>query len=345
MGFTDPSDTRKVVTFGEVMMRLSPPGRLRLGQARALEVTFGGSEANVAVALAGWGVPVEHVAALPENDLGRACARFLRQFGVGLEHVVWGGPRLGLYFYERGAAHRPDAVLYDRAHSAFATLEPGRIPWPEIFADAAWFHWSGISPAVSASAADGCQEAVRAARAAGLAVSCDLNYRGRLWDWGRSPEEVMTELVSLCDVLIGNPGSLAAVFGLDAGEGTEGSRAASEELARRFPALRLIALTQRGIRSARHHTWTATLWEPGRFYTAPVYEILPIVDRMGAGDAFTAGLIYGLRTFGVDRQRALDFAVAASCLKHSIWGDVNQVSVAEVEAVVENHKGHEGHKD
>lgn len=337
--------TRKVVTFGEVMMRLSPPGRLRLGQARALEVTFGGSEANVAVALAGWGVPVEHVTALPENDLGRACARFLRQFGVGLEYVVWGGPRLGLYFYERGAAHRPDTVLYDRAHSAFATLEVGRIPWPEIFADAAWFHWSGISPAVSSSAADVCREAVRTARAAELTVSCDLNYRGQLWDWGRSPEEVMTELVSLCDVLIGNPGSLTAVFGLDAGEGAEGSWAASEELARRFPSLQLIALTRRGVRSARHHTWTATLWEPDGFYTAPVYEILPIVDRMGAGDAFTAGLIYGLRTFGADRQRALDFAVAASCLKHSIWGDVNQVSVAEVEAVMENHKGHEGHKD
>ncbi len=330
----DRPGTGRVVTFGEVMMRLSPPDRLRLVQARVLEVTFGGSEANVAVALAGWGVPVEHVTALPENELGRACACSLRQFGVGLEHVVWGGPRLGLYFYERGAAHRPDTVLYDRAGSAFAMLEPGRIPWPEVFADAVWFHWSGISPAVSPSAADVCREAVRAARAAGLTVSCDLNYRGRLWDWGRSPEEVMTELVSLCDVLIGNPGSLAAVFGLDAGEGAGGSQAVSEELARRFPSLRLIALTRRGVRSARHHTWTATLWEPDGFYTAPLYEILPIVDRMGAGDAFTAGLIYGLRTFGEDRQRALDFAVAASCLKHSVWGDVNQVSVAEVEAVV-----------
>lgn len=338
MRYTDSPDSGKVVTFGEVMMRLSPPGRLRLGQARALEVTFGGSEANVAVALAGWGVPVEHVTALPENDLGRACARFLRQFGVGLEHVVWGGPRLGLYFYERGAAHRSDTVLYDRAHSAFATLEPGRIPWTEIFADAAWFHWSGISPAVSASAADVCREAVRAARAAGVVVSCDLNYRGRLWDWGCSPEEVMTELVSLCDVLIGNPGSLAAIFRLDAGERVEGSRAASEELARRFPALRRIALTWRSVRSASHHTWTATLWEPDGFYTAPVYEIFPIVDRMGAGDAFTAGLIYGLRTFGEDRQRALDFAVAASCLKHSVWGDVHQVTVAEVEAAIRHQR-------
>ncbi|MGB9776369.1 MAG: PfkB family carbohydrate kinase [Anaerolineae bacterium] len=334
----EDSDSGKGVTFGEVMMRLSPPDRLRLGQAHMLEVTFGGSEANVAVALAGWGVPVEHVTALPENDLGRACARFLGQFGVGLEHVVWGGPRLGLYFYERGAAHRPDIILYDRAHSAFATLEPGRIPWPEVFADAAWFHWSGISPAVSASAADVCREAVRAARAAGLVVSCDLNYRGRLWDWGRTPEEVMTELVSLCDVLIGNPGSLAAVFGLDAGEGEKGSRAVSGELARRFPSLRLVAITRRDVRSASHHTWSATLWEPDGFYTAPVYEILPIVDRMGTGDAFTAGLIYGLRTFREDRQRALEFAVAASCLKHSVWGDVHQVSVAEVEAVVRDHR-------
>lgn len=337
-----PERPGKVVTFGEVMMRLSPPGRLRLGQARALEVTFGGSEANVAVALARWGMPVEHVTALPENELGQACARFLRQFGVGLEHAVWGSGRLGLYFYERGAAHRPDTVLYDRAHSAFATLEPGTIPWSEVFADAAWFHWSGISPAVSAPAAGTCREAVRAARAAGLTVSCDLNYRGRLWDWGRSPEEVMTELVSLCDVLIGNPGSLAAVFGLDAREGMEGNWAASGELARRFPALRLITITRRGVHSASHHTWTATLWEPDGFYTAPAYEILPIVDRMGAGDAFTAGLIYGLRMFGEDRQRVLDFAVAASCLKHSIWGDVNQVTVAEVEAVMKNHKRPEG---
>ncbi len=327
----DRSCNGKVVTFGEVMMRLSPPGRLRLSQASALEVTYGGSEANVAVALALWGVPVEHVTALPENDLGRGCARFLRQFGVGLDHVVWGGERLGLYFYERGAAQRPDTVLYDRSRSAFAALDPGMIPWQEVFAGTDWFHWSGISPAVSASAAMACLEAAQTARTMEMTVSCDLNYREALWEWGRSPEEVMAQLIPFCDVLIGNVGSLAAMFGLQVADDEEGYRTASRELVRRFPSLRLIAITRRVVRSARHHFWSAALWEGDALYTGPVCEILPVVDRMGAGDAFTAGLIYGLRAFGTDRQRALDFAVAASSLKYSVWGDCNLCSIAEVE--------------
>ncbi len=327
----DRPGSKEVVTFGEVMMRLSPPGHLRLSQVSSLEVTYGGSEANVAMSLAGWGVAVEHVTRLPENDLGRACFRFVQQFGVGLDHVAWGGDRLGLYFYELGAAQRPSTILYDRDRSAFAALEPGMLPWQQIFADAAWFHWTGITPAVSASAAEVCVQAARTAQEMGLTVSCDLNFRGQLWGWGRLASEVMAESLPFAHVLIGNPTSIAAIFGVDAGHDVEGCRAASEELAHRFPGLRLIAITLRGARSASHHAWSAVLWTQDALFASPGCEILPVVDRMGAGDAFTAGLIYGLIRFGEDRQRVLDYAVAASCLKHSIWGDCNLTTVAEVE--------------
>jgi 2-dehydro-3-deoxygluconokinase len=335
-------NNRKVVTFGEVMMRLSPPDHLRFVQARSLDVVYGGGEANVAVSLANYGTPVDFVTRLPSNEIGEACLQFIRQFGVGVAKIVRGGDRLGIYFLETGAAQRPSKVIYDRADSALATIEPGMLDWGAVFADAGWFHWTGITPAISAGAASVCLEAVRAAKASGLTVSCDLNYRSKLWKWGRTASEVMPELVELCDVAIGNEEDAHKVFGIQApgADVTAGQveadkyRFVCEKLAQRFPNLKTIAITLRGSLSASHNTWSGILWDKGKVYVAPVYDITPIVDRVGGGDSFAAGLIYGLRTYGEDRLKALDFAVAASCLKHSVVGDFGVSAVSEVEKLM-----------
>ena len=334
--------TKKVVTFGEVMMRLSPPGFLRFGQARSFDVTYGGGEANVAVSLANFGVPVDYVTRLPKNDLGEACIQFLRQYGVGVDKIVRGLDRLGIYFLEMGAVQRGSKVIYDRAGSAIATIERGMIDWKGVFADAHWFHWTGITPAISAGTADVCLEAVQVAKEMGLTISCDLNYRAKLWKWGKTAGEVMPELVRYCDVAIGNEEDADKVFGIRAPEAdviagkveAEKYQYVSEELARRLPNLKTIAITLRGSISASHNTWAGVLWDQEKFYVAPIYDITDIVDRVGGGDAFMAGLIYGLLTYGDNRQAALDFAVAASCLKHSIVGDFNMVTVSEVEKMI-----------
>jgi 2-dehydro-3-deoxygluconokinase len=334
--------SKKVVTFGEIMMRLSPPGYLRFGQARTFDVIFGGGEANVAVALANFGVPVDFVTRLPENDLGDACLGFLRSYGVGVEKIVRGGGRLGIYFLEMGAVQRGSKVIYDRADSALATIQRGMIDWGQVFADADWFHWTGITPAISAGTADVCLEAVQAAAEMGLTVSCDLNYRKKLWKWGKTPGEVMPELVGYCDVAIGNEEDADKVLGIQAPETdvtagvveADKYRYVCETLSKRFPNLKTIAITLRGSISASHNTWSGVLWSEDAFYAGPTYDITHIVDRVGGGDSFMGGLIYGLRTFGEDRQKALDFAVAASCLKHSIFGDFNMVTVAEVEKLM-----------
>ncbi|MCX7680674.1 MAG: sugar kinase [Anaerolineae bacterium] len=333
---------KKVVTFGEIMMRLSPPGFLRLAQARSFDVLYGGGEANVAVSLAHFGVPVDYVTRLPNNELGDACIQFLRQYGVGVDKIVRGGERLGIYFLEMGAMQRGSKVIYDRAHSAIATIERGMIDWQQVFADADWFHWTGITPAISAGAADVCLEALQVAREMGLTVSCDLNYRKNLWRWGKKAGEVMPELVAYCDIAVGNEEDADQVFGIKAPETdvsagkveAEKYRYVCEELARRFPNLKTIAITLRGSISASHNTWSGVLWQAGDFYVAPLYDLTHIVDRVGGGDAFVGGLIYGLRTYGQDLQKALNFAVAASCLKHSIFGDFNMVTVAEVERLM-----------
>jgi 2-dehydro-3-deoxygluconokinase len=334
--------SKRVVTFGEIMLRLSTPSNLRFAQARSFDVTFGGGEANVAVSLANYGVPVDYVTRLPANDLGDACMAFLRQFGVGVDKIVRGGERLGIYFLETGAVQRGSKVVYDRAGSAIATVERGMIDWRTALADADWFHWTGITPAISATTADVCLEAVQMARQMGLTVSCDLNYRRNLWKWGKKAGDVMPELVRHCDVAIGNEEDAEKVFGIRAPETdviagkveAEKYRFVCEQLASRFPNLKVIAVTLRGSISASHNTWSAVLWDKGTFYQGASYDITPIVDRVGGGDAFMGGLIYGLRTFGEDRQRALDFAIAASCLKHTISGDFNMVTVGEVEKLM-----------
>ncbi|MBN1887406.1 MAG: sugar kinase [Thermoflexales bacterium] len=331
----------KIVTFGEVMLRLSPPGFLRFGQARSFDAIYGGGESNVAVSLAHFGLPVDHVTRLPANELGDACIQFLRQYGVGVDKIVRGGERLGIYFLEMGAAQRGSKVVYDRAGSAIATIQPGMIDWKSVFSGADWFHWTGITPAISEGTAAVCLEAAQTAHEMGLTVSCDLNYRKNLWKWGKKAGEVMPELVRSCDVAIGNEEDAEKVFGIKAQEAdvtggkveAESYVTVCEALAERLPNLKTIAITLRGSVSASHNTWSAILWQAGRIYTAPRYDITPIVDRVGGGDSFGAGLIYGLHTYQ-DIQQALNFAVAASCLKHSITGDFNLVSVAEVEKLM-----------
>ena len=335
-------EKRKVITFGEIMMRLSPPDFLRFGQARSFDVIYGGGEANVAVSLANFGVPVDYVTRLPDNDLGEACIQFLRQYGVGVEKIVRGGDRIGVYFLEMGSEQRGSKVIYDRAGSAIATIEHGMIDWKRVFADADWFHWTGITPAISEGAADVCLEAAKRAKEMGLTVSCDLNYRAKLWKWGKQPGEVMGELVRYSDVAIGNEEDADKVFGIKAPEvdvtkgkvEAEKYRSVCEELARRFPNLKTIAITLRGSISASHNTWSGTLWDRGTLYTGPNFDISHIVDRVGAGDAFVGGLIYGIRTYEGNPQEALNFAIAASCLKHTILGDFNMVTTAEVQKIM-----------
>ena len=329
-----------VVTFGEIMLRLAPPDGTRLASARVLDATFGGGEANVAASLAGFGVPARFVTRVPANDLGEAATRFLRSLGVDTSGITAEAGRLGVYYLEPGAAQRASRVVYDRADSCIARAGAGAYDWASLLAGARWFHTTGITPALSAAAAEATLAGVRAARAAGAQVSVDLNYRAKLWSWGAAAGDVMAGIVAEADVLIGNEEDAEKVFGVRAAgssvsEGRvdpAGYESVAAQLATRFPRLRTIAFTQRGSISASENTWSGVLWTPDAFHVARSYRIAPIVDRVGAGDAFAAGLIYAL----LDERpllAALEFAVAASCLKHSIRGDVNQVSIAEVDAL------------
>lgn len=333
---------KKVVTFGEIMLRLSPPGAQRFGQARSFDVVYGGGESNVAVTLANFGLETEFVTRIPSHEIGDACLQFLRQYNVGTSKILRGGDRLGIYFLETGAVMRASQVIYDRANSSLATIQPDMLDWDEIFKNAGWFHWTGITPAISASATAVCLQAVKVARARGVTISCDMNYRAKLWKWGRKAGEVMEELVSYCDVAIGNEEDAEKVFGIKApsadvtGGNVLGDQYAivCDELHKKFPSLKTIAITLRGSISASQNTWSAVLWQAGQLYFGPTYDITHIVDRVGGGDSFMGGLIYGLLNFPGDEQNALNFAVAASALKHTIIGDFNLVTVSEVKKIM-----------
>jgi len=332
----------KVICFGEVMVRLATPGHLRFNQTDSLSFTFGGGEGNVAVSLANYGIPVSFVSRLPENDIAEACMAELRGLGVDTSEILRGGERLGIYFLEAGAVSRASKVIYDRAHSSLSTVEPGMIDWNKVFEGANWFHWTGITPAVSASAAAVCQEAIQAANALGLSVSTDLNYRKNLWKYGKTAREVMPELVAGCDVVLGNEEDAAMALdihpdGVDVTTGqvdAEAYLSVSKKIMEQFPRCKKVITTLRGSVSASHNTWSGVLYDGEKLYTAPDYDITHIVDRVGGGDSFMGGLIYSLLTYGEDIQSALNFAVAASCLKHTIYGDYNRVSVAEVEKLM-----------
>jgi 2-dehydro-3-deoxygluconokinase len=331
----------RVVTFGEVMLRLKAPGAERLFQSRMLEATFGGAEANVAVSLAQFGVPVSFASAIPANPVGDACIAELRSFGVDTRHVRRQGARLGIYFLEAGANQRPSRVTYDRAGSAIAAAKPGDFDWDAIFEGAAWLHVTGVTAAISQSSADVCLEAARAARANGLTVSCDYNYRKNLWKYGRKAPDVMRELVRHVHVGIANEEDCQQALGIDipvdvhsGSLETERYAAIAKRVLDEFPNLERQVITLRESRSADVNGWSAVMATRGTFLPSRRYEIADIVDRVGGGDSFCAGLIYGLLTHG-DDMKALEFATAASCLKHSIPGDFNRVSVAEVEALMQ----------
>jgi 2-dehydro-3-deoxygluconokinase len=333
---------KKVVTFGEIMLRLATPGYLRFSQSREFTATFGGGEANVAVSLANFGVPADFVTRLPENDIGRACMMELRKHGVGTENIIWGGERLGIYFLETGAVSRGSKVIYDRAHSSVSEISLGMIDWEKVFENAGWFHWTGITPAISQNAADVCLEAIQKANDLGITVSCDLNYRKNLWNYGKKAGEVMPGLVAGTDIILGNEEDAEKVLGIkpegvDVTAGhVEGAayESVSKQIMKQFPRCKKVITTLRGSVNANNNSWSGVLWDGQKLFEAPTYQITHIVDRVGGGDSFMGGLIYGLLAYSGDDKRALDFAVAASCLKHTIYGDFNEVTVEEVEKLM-----------
>jgi len=299
----------------------------------------------VAVSLANYGVPVDFVTRLPDNDIGASAMMELRKRGVGVDQIIYGGDRLGIYFLETGAVSRGSKVIYDRAHSAMSEIRVGMIDWKTVFKDVGWFHWTGITPAISKGAADACLEAVKVASEMGITVSTDLNYRAKLWNYGGDREKIMTELTSYCDIILGNEEDAEKHFGIKP-EGlditTQGSDVKAEaflsvckQMMAKFPKAKKVITTLRGSISASHNTWAGVLYDGSTMYQSPQYQITDIVDRVGGGDSFMGGLIYGLMQYPQDDQHALNFAVAASCLKHTIKGDANLVSIEEVEKLME----------
>jgi len=337
---------KKVVTFGEIMLRLAPTGYLRFSQSTSFDVIYGGGESNVAVSLANYGVPVDFVTRLPNNDIGQCAMMEMRKRGVGVDKIVYGGERLGIYFLETGAVSRGSKVVYDRGHSAMSSIEPGMIEWDVVFDNVAWFHWTGITPAISQGAADACLEALKIASTKGITISTDLNYRAKLWEYCDTAkrEEIMTELTSYCDIVLGNEEDAEMHFGIKP-EGisvqTEGHNVKAEaflsvcqQMMEKFPRAKKVITTLRGSISASHNSWAGVLYDGDTMYESPQYQITDIVDRVGGGDSFMGGLIYGLLKYPDDDQNALNFAVAASCLKHTIKGDANLVTIFEVEKLM-----------
>ena len=335
---------KKVITFGEIMMRLAPADFLRFSQANSFDIVYGGGESNVAISLANYNIPVEFVTRLPINDIGQCALMELRKRGVGTQHVIEGGDRLGIYFLETGAVSRASKVLYDRAHSAMSKITPGMVDWKEVFKDAQWFHWTGITPAISQSAADACLEAVIAASELGITISTDLNYRAKLWNYEGNKEKIMTQLTSYCDIILGNEEDAEMHFGIRP-EGldisTQGEHVKAEaflsvcqQMQRKFPRAKKVITTLRGSISASHNIWAGVLYDGKKLYESTEYQITHIVDRVGGGDSFMGALIYGLIHYPDNDQKALDYAAAASCLKHTIKGDANLVTIEEIEKLM-----------
>ena len=338
---------KKVVTFGRSCCAWRPlESAILPGEPVRCHVRW--REANVAVSLANYGYVAQFVTRMPENDLAAACLMDLHKYGVRTDHVVFGGERLGIYFLETGAVSRPGKVVYDRAHSSMAGIRPGMIDWERVFEGASWFHWTGITPAISAGAAEACREAVEAANRMQVPVSCDLNYRDKLWKYGKTAAEVMPRLVAGCDVAIANEEDAEKVFGIKpegfdaatAGGGIDSRRFGDvcRRLMERFPRLRKVAVTLRGSINASRNTWGGVLCDGRRLYRSKRYDITHIVDRVGGGDSFAGGLIHGLLAWPGDDARALEFAAAASCLKHTIDGDYNLVSAEEVERLMRGQR-------
>ncbi|MBP6180868.1 sugar kinase [Flavobacterium sp.] len=329
----------KVVSFGEIMLRLSTERHLRFEQAKTFTASYGGGEFNVAVSLANYGVNAEFVTRLPNNEIGACALKEMRKMNVESKNVIYGGERLGIYFLETGAGTRGSNVVYDRAHSAMATIEKGAIDWEKVLEGATWFHWSGITPAISESAAEACLEAVKIAHKLGMPISCDLNYRSKLWQYGKTPSEVMPELLKYSNVILGDIDTAYFMLGIAKVnpnyQDEKTLPALYTKLFELCPNLKTVATTLRYSVSASHQRIGGILFDGKTIYNAAVKEVTPVVDRVGSGDAFMGGLIYGLLEYPNNDQRALDFAVAACCLKHTIAGDYNLVTLKEVENMLD----------
>ncbi len=316
------------------MMRLSPPLNYRLVQTDGLDITYGGGEANVSASLARMGQPTAHITCFPDNELGHAAVGSFQRYGVDMSHTVFSGARLGLYFLEVGASVRASKIVYDRAGSSFSTLDPAAFNWEKIFQNVAWFHWTGITPAISAEAAEACQQAITTARRMGVTVSADVNYRRNLWQYGKKAQEVMPDLVAGCDVVVCAENDAEDLFSIVPEQGAEDSfTSMSNQLMQRFPNIRQVITTRRETISASHNRLTGVLYNGQSRIETPTYDMNPIIDRIGGGDAFMAGFIYGSLNY-TKADEALSCGVAASVLKHTIPGDVNLATVAEVEEVM-----------
>lgn len=325
---------QKLVSLGEILMRLTCENYLRFSQADRFEVVYGGSEANVLITAATFGKRSDFVTVVPDNELGKTAISDLKINDVEIDNVQFRGDRLGLYFMERGAINRSGKVIYGRTNSAFSELRREWFNWEEILKDCDWFHWSGITPAVSKNAADVCRDAIETAARLGIMISADLNYRANLWQYDVDPQDIMIELVSKSDLLLAGKYACEQFFGLETDHMS--NTELSETLIRRFPKLSKIAITNRKETNASHHNWSAYLHSGSKDFTSDTYEIFPIVDRVGTGDSFMGALIYGLLNY--DEQKALDFATAASSLKHTIHGDFNRVSKEEVLKVMKGDR-------
>ncbi len=330
----------EVVTFGEIMVRLGAPDYLKLIQANRFDVSYAGAEANVAVSLANYGLETDYITCLPDNPIAERCIMDLRGHKVGVDHIQRTGKRMGILYLETGSNARPSKVFYDREDSSIATVVPDSIDWKEILKDATWFHWTGITPALSANAAAECLKAIKTANELGVTVSCDINYRGNLWKYGKTAAEVMPEMVAGSDIILGNEEDCEKVFGIkpkdfDAAK-TNGNvdhssfLSVCQQMMDRFPRCKKMVVTLRGAINANHNTWGGVLYNGKEMIESRRYDITDIVDRVGGGDSFMGGLIYGLLHYK-DDHKALEFATAASCLKHTLKGDYNWVTVQEVE--------------
>lgn len=320
--------SNKVVTIGEIMMRLSTPGFTRFVQADSMDVVYAGSEANVAVSLSLFGMQAAHVTRFPDNDLGKAATQALERYGVDVRHIAYGSERIGVYFLENGAMQRPSRIIYDRFNSAFAHIAPEHVDWDKILEGVSWFHYTGITPAISQGAADVCLAGATKARAKGITVSGDINYRRNLWQYGKTARDVMPALIQQTDVVVAGIADFENCAGIKGEDFIDTCRRAVKA----FPNIRKVTTTHRESVSSSHNRMRAQLWDGANLYTSREYDLTHIVDRVGTGDAYMAGLIYGWLSNKGDHQ-TLEFAIAACALKHSVPGDVNLVTVAEVEAL------------
>ena len=333
----------KVVTFGEIMVRLGAPDYLKLIQTDKFEVSYAGAEANVAVSIANYGMETDYITCLPDNPIAERCIMDLRGHRVGVEHIQRSGKRMGILYLERGSNARPSKVYYDREDSSIATVQEGSIDWNEILKDATWFHWTGITPALSENAAKECLKAIKTANELGVTVSCDINYRGNLWRYGKTAAEVMPEMVAGSDIILGNEEDCEKVFSIkpqnfdaaNTGGQVDQSSFISvcQQMMQKFPRCKKIVVTLRGAINANHNTWGGVLYDGKQLIESCRNDFTDIVDRVGGGDSFMGGLIFGLLYYEND-EKALEFATAASCLKHTLKGDFNWVTISEVESLI-----------